>query len=78
VYKEDFNYDLLKKIGLDKELFISGKLSPKLMHLDQGEIIFLATDALTPNTYNNKHDDIAVSSLLILVSGIIHVDMNSL
>ncbi len=78
MYSEDFNYDLLKKIGLDKELFISGKLSPKLMHLDQGEIIFLATDALAPDACNNKHNDIAVGSLLILVSGIIHVDMNSL
>ncbi|MFT4609182.1 MAG: hypothetical protein ACI8VY_000205, partial [Cellvibrionaceae bacterium] len=34
--------------------------------------------ALKPDACNNKHNDIAVGSLLILVSGIIHVDMNSL
>jgi hypothetical protein len=78
VYKEHFNYDILEEIGLDTDLFVSGKLSPKLMHLDQGEIIFLASDATTPDVSINKHNDIAVGSFLILVSGIIHVDMNSL
>ena len=62
MYKEHFNYDILEKIGLDTDLFVSGKLSPKLMHLDQGEIIFLASDATTPDVSINKHDDIAVGS----------------
>ena len=76
--EEYLYYDLLEKIGLDKDLFRSGQLSPTLVHLNKGEIVFSATDFSTPGTTINKHNDIAVGSFLILMSGKIHVDMNSM
>ncbi len=75
--EEYLHTDLLEDIGLNKDLFISGQLSPKLVLLNKGDVIFSATDFLTPSTSKNKHKDITVGSFLILLSGKIRVDMNS-
>jgi hypothetical protein len=77
VSEDYFYYDLLEKIGLDKDLFKSGQLSPKLVQLKKGDVVFSASDFLNPAAVINNHNDIDVGSFLVLVSGKIHVDMNS-